>query len=129
MAITVIGSNGGNGVIRLLIKNSIVSSDCADHIAAQVSGTALRIVGVLRKAIAADLEVQIILTRIVPTVIDHMPLATVTIPASTAQDVPVVFTTFAISKILQDDVLSFAILSSDSQSDPDGVASLTLEWS
>ena len=121
------GGGGGTGALTdlyhrtLLVKDSTPGADIADHVTVYHDGTAQRFVGVLRLAITSDLEVTVN--------VNGSALITITIPSATAVDTPVESTTFAGDVNLHDgDVLSWDILSSDSQVDAAGVASFTLEW-
>lgn len=105
----------------LLLKDTTVSDDIADHTTVYVAGTAARLVGVLRVAIAADLTVRCNL--------NGDELITLTIPAATAIDTPVESTTFEGETALEDgDVISWDVTASDDSMDGAGVASFTLEW-
>ena len=116
-----IGAGGGPYVRTLLIKNTAVGTDVADHVPIWVAGTAVRVVGVLRNAITSDLTVRVNL--------DGSPLITLTIPHTTAVDTPVVKTaTFTPTSFDDLAVLSWDITASDGSTDPKGVCSLTVEW-
>lgn len=105
----------------LLVKNTQVGNDIADHIVIQKTGTASQVVGVLRLAIAADLAININLNGAL--------LITCTIPLATSVDTPLTFTSFSSTALTANDVLSFDITASDGSLDVAGVASFTLEWS
>src|SRR5215472_9462259 len=96
-------------------------TDIAPFVPIYNPGPGIRAIGVLRKAITADLVITI--TRNAET----SPLFTFTLPAATAIATDV---TLDISKItFKDlDVLKPSITASDSSSDIDGVATLTIEW-
>ena len=112
---------GGPFVRTLLLKDTTVKNDVADHVPIFVAGTAVRIVGVLRRLITVDLVVRVNL--------DGSPLITLTIPAATAIDTPVEKTATFTPKAFGDlAVLSWDVLSSDGASDAAGICSVTVEW-
>jgi len=105
----------------LLLKDSTVGDDIADHTTVYVAGTAARLVGVLRVAIEADLTVR--------CNVNGEELITLTIPAATVVDTPVESTTFEGETALEDgDVISWDVTESDGAQVGAGVASFTLEW-
>lgn len=105
----------------LLLKDSAVGDDIADHVTVYGSGTAQNFTGVLRKTITADLTVRV--NR------NGTPLAVLTIPAATPIDTPVATTTFTGGTAMTDgQVLSWDVVASDESTDKAGVASFTLEW-
>lgn len=117
------GGTGGAGKFQrtLVIKNAKVGTDIADHVTAYASGTATRIVGVLRIAIAADLTVMVKK--------NDSDFVEITIPAGTLVDDPVTQSTFVGSKVVTDnDVFSWDITASGGEKDATGVATFTLEW-
>jgi hypothetical protein len=111
---------GGPYVRTLLLKDTTVGNNIADHVPIYVAGTAMRIVGVLRKAIAADLAVRVNL--------NGSALTTLTIPRATAVDTPVVGTSPTPPALADLAVLSWDVTASDGSMDPAGVASFTVEW-
>ncbi len=118
------GSGGGTGKLHrtLLVKDTTVGNDIADRVTAYASGTASRIVGVLRKPITASLTVRVNK--------NGTAFVTITIPSATAISVPVTQTTFAGSAaVLDGDVFSWDITASDGSRDVAGIASFTLDWS
>jgi hypothetical protein len=117
------GGGPGVGHRTLLLKDTTVGDNIADHVTAYMSGTAQRIVGVLRKAITSDLVVRV--NR------NSNELVTITIPLATAIDTPVEVTTFVLAEktIADGDVFSFDVVDSDGLRDKAGVAAFTLEWS
>jgi hypothetical protein len=120
--ITSFYGRAGTVYIRtLLVKNTQVGSDIADHIVIQKTGTASQVVGVLRLAIAADLAININLNGTL--------LISCTIPLATPVDTPLTFMSFSSTALTANDVLSFDITASDGSLDVAGVASFTLEWS
>lgn len=112
---------GGGGLFHrtLLLKDTATGSDVADHVTAYGTGTAHRVVGVLRKAIDSDLTVRVNL--------NGGMLAEITIPAATAINTPIVVTTTA--DITDGDVFSWDVVASDGSTDKAGVAAFTVDWS
>lgn len=114
----------GGGVFQrtLLVKDSTVGDDIADHVTVYEPGTAGQFVGVLRKVITDDLTVRVKK--------NGTALVTLTIPAATAIDTPVATTAFTAGEeaLLEGDVLTWDITESDNSRDRYGVASFTLEW-
>jgi hypothetical protein len=115
------GSGGGPYVRTLLLKNTAVGDDIADHVPIYTAGSAVRLIGVLRKAITADLTLRVKL--------NGTALVTLTIPLSTAVDTPVMATTFTPPTLADLGILSWDVTASDGSSDINGVASFTLQWS
>lgn len=113
-------SNAGPYIRTLVLKDLTVGDDIADHVPIYIAGSAIRVIGVLRKAITADLVVRINL--------DGDELLTATIPADTAADTPLEFTGFIDAALADLAVLSFDITGSDGQIDSAGVATFTLQW-
>jgi hypothetical protein len=108
-----------------LLQSLAVASDVAPHVVAYPGGTLSSVVGTLRKAIAADLVVNLnVVTASTSTL-----LGTFTIPSSTAINTPIVFTSFAFSAIGDYDVLSWDVTASDGSSDVNGVVSYSAYWS
>ena len=115
------GTGGGGPYIRtLLLKDTTVGNDIADHVPIYVAGTAMRIVGVLRLAITADLTVRVNL--------DGTALTSLTIPHTTPVDTPVVGTSPAPPTLGDLAVLSWDVTASDGSTSPGGVCSITVEW-
>lgn len=117
------GAGGGGAAHRtLLVKDAAIGNDIADHVTAYRSGTASRIVGVLRKAITDDLTVRVNKNGV--------ELVTITIPATQDVDDPLEVTTFATGEegITDGDVFSWDVTESDEQRDKAGIAAFTLEW-
>src|SRR4030095_16918118 len=105
----------------LLLKDTAVGDDIADHVTVYADGTAVNFTGVLRRSITADLTVRVNL--------DGAAFATLTIPAATVTDTPVETTTFTPDTAMTDgQVLSWDVVASDASKDRAGVASFTLEW-
>ncbi len=114
-------SGGGGPYIRtLLLKDTAVGDDIADHVPIFVEGAAVRVVGVLRLPISADLTVRINL--------DGAALVSITIPSATAVDTPVVASAFTGDHLGDLAVLSWDVVASDGSTDAAGVASFTLQW-
>jgi hypothetical protein len=122
-------SAGGKGgrIRTLLLKDSTVGDDIADHVTIYVPGNASRVVGVLRLPITADLTVRI--NKVTPpdTAVE---LISCTIPADTEVNTPIEFTDFANDPepLLDGDVLIWDVTESDGQIDAAGVAAFTFEW-
>jgi hypothetical protein len=116
------GEPGAGGVFQrtLLLKDTAVGNDIADHVTVYEPGTATQIVGVLRKEITSALTVRVNK--------NGTPLITITIPAATAVDTPVTSTAFTSAAMAEGDVLTWDITASDASRDGAGVASFTLEW-
>ncbi len=106
----------------LLLKDTAVGDDIADHVTALDSGIGLRLTGLLRKAIVADLTVQ--------ARKEGVAIISLTIPLATAVDTVLESTTFADDPqvFTRGEVLSWDVLASDGSVDKAGVASFTLEW-
>lgn len=106
----------------LLLKDTAVGNDIADHVTVWgAAGTISLVVGVLRKAITADLTVRV--------KIDGVTLGSFTIPLATAVDTPVEFTTFAgATAVTLEQVFSWDVTASDGSLDGAGVASFTVIW-
>jgi hypothetical protein len=114
----------GGGVFQrtLLLKDTIVGNDIADHVTIYEPGTATQIVGVLRQTITSPLTVRVKK--------EGANLVTITIPSSTAIDTPVISTAFVAGQevFAEGEVLTWDITASDNSQDKYGVASFTLEW-
>ena len=126
-------SSGGGGPFQrtLLLKDTTVGNDIADHVAVYgattgQSSTAKRLLAVLRKAITSDLTVRINLYKSDGTSLGVV--GTYTIPHTTAINTPVVSTTFTTSALPDESVLTWDVTASDGSIDGDGIASFTLEW-
>jgi hypothetical protein len=107
-------------VRTLLIKDTTVGTDVADHVTIFASGTAMRLTGVLRKQIMADLVLQVNL--------NGAAFIAATIPQATAVDSVLTFNEFATVALADGSVLSAGISASDGTADVNGIASFTLEW-
>jgi hypothetical protein len=117
---------GGGGaamhVRTLLLKNSSIGTDIADHVIVQADGEGVSITGVLRIAISADLTVRVNK--------NGLAIITITIPAATPIDTPITVTTFTNDPepFVDGEVLSWDVTASGGEVDAAGVASFTLEW-
>lgn len=109
----------------LTITDTAVDDDIAPHTPVYHDGTALRLLGVLRKAITADLTVRINKAN-VELITATIPLATTVdtvLEWSLAQGSPAVLGPF-----FDKEVLTADILESDGSTDRNGVAQFTVEW-
>ncbi len=115
-------STGGGGpyIRTLLVKDTTVGNDIADRVPIFIASKAVRVLGVLRKAISANLTVRIKL--------NGTAIATVTIPSATAVGVSVVSATFVNSTLPDKSVLSWDITASDGSKDVNGIASFTVQF-
>lgn len=108
------------GIRTLVLKDTAIGDDIADHVTAYLAGTGVRIVGVLRLAISSDLTVRVNK--------NGAPFIVATIPAATAVDDPVEETGFTDPAVADGDIFSWDVLASDGSADLAGVATFTLEW-
>ncbi len=125
------GGGGGPFQRTLLIKNTTVGDDIADHVTCYgpvpgVTHTVILVTGVLRKAITADLTVRI--NNVSPDGATTIVVGTFTIPMATAVDVPVSFTSFTNASLPDLSTFTWDITASDGSKDSAGVASFTIEW-
>jgi hypothetical protein len=104
----------------LLLKDTSVGDDIADHVPIWQAGTGVRVIGVLHYAITSDLVVRVKM--------NGMALITLTIPAATVVDTPVVATTFTPPGFADLAILSWDVLASDGSADRGGICSITVEW-
>lgn len=106
----------------LLVKDTTVAANCADNVTIYIAGTAARLTGVLRKAIASALSITVRL--------NGDPLISATIPSTTAIDVVLTFVGFTTNPqpLPQEGVLSWDITASDGSKDPAGIAAFSLLW-
>lgn len=113
---------GGPYVRTLLLKDTTVGNRITDSVPIWVTGTGTRVIGVLRKTIASNLTVRFNKAGV--------SLGTFTIPSATAIDTSVYLTAgIAGVAFTAGEVLSADVTASDGQTDVNGVASFTLEWS
>lgn len=103
----------------LLLKDTTVGDDIADHLTVQESGQGTFITAVLRKAIEEDLTVEVVKEGIV--------IGTITVPSATAVDQPINLDISTVA-FVEDEVISWNVTASDGQTDQAGVASVTVEW-
>lgn len=117
-----VGGVGGAFIRTINFFTLVPGTSIAPYVPIYSGGPGMRAIGVLRKTITADLVITI--TRNAET----SPLFTFTLPASTpvATDVVMDISSITFADL---DVLKPAITASDSSSDADGVATLTIEWS
>jgi len=113
-------AGSGPYVRTLLLKDTAIGNDIADHVPIYQAGSGIRVVGVLRKAIAADLSVRVNMNGIA--------LTTLTIPQTTAVDTPVVGTVFTSPSFADLAVLSWDVTASDGSTDVAGIASISVTW-
>lgn len=121
------GTGGGPFQRTLLLKDTTVGNDIADHVTIWVAGTAASVQAVLRKAITVDLTVRINVTVSGITT----ALGTFTIPHTTAVNAALTFastsftgsTTFPVLG-----VLSWDVTASDGSKDGAGIASFSVLW-
>ena len=119
-------AGGGPYHRTLLLKNAPVGDNIADVVPVYVAGAAVRIIGVLRTAITADLTVRVRYKTVADPTISE--LVSITIPSDTAINTPITETAF-LTTALADLVLFFwDVTESDNQTDAGGVASFTLQW-
>jgi hypothetical protein len=114
-------AGGGPYIRTLLLKDCTIGNDIADHVPIYVAGTAVRLIGVLRKTITSNLTVRVKL--------NGMALITLTIGPSVAVDYPVIGATFTPPGLPDLGILTWDVTASDGSSDLNGVASFTLQWS
>ena len=119
---------GGGGPYHrtLLLKNSTVGDNIADVTPVYVAGAAVRMIGVLRKAITADLTVRVRYKTVDDATIHD--LVTITIPSDTAINTPVSETGFLATALADLVIFLWDVTESDGQQDAGGVASFTLQW-
>lgn len=110
----------GPYIRTLLLKDTTIGNDIADHVPIYVAGPAMRIIGVLRKVIASDLTVRVKL--------NGSTLTSLTIPHTTPVDTPVVGTSPTPPTLADLAVLSWDVTASSGETDIDGVASITVQW-
>lgn len=106
----------------LLLKDTTEGNDIADHTTVYADGIGTRIVGVLRRAIIADLQVR--LNK------DGTAIITLNIPYLTPIDTPVESSAFTSTPMpfTDGEVLTWDVTNSDGSKDRNGVAALTVEW-
>jgi hypothetical protein len=114
------GTGVETNIRTLVLKDTAIGDDIADHVTAYVPGTARRITGVLRRPAGSDLAIRVNK--------NGTEFVVITIPAGTAIDTPVEETAFADPAIADGDVFSWDVTASDGSADRAGVATFTLEW-
>jgi hypothetical protein len=114
----------------LLLKDTTVGNDIADHTTVYAGGTGRRLTGVLRNAISSDLTVRVNKYTVSSPVAAATAICTLTIPSGTPINTPVTQTTFTDDpqQFSDGDVLIWDVVASDGQTDAAGVAAFTLEW-
>lgn len=122
----IVSSGGGPFHRTLLLKDTAVGDDIADVVPVYVAGSAVRIIGVLRKAITDDLTVRVRYRTVDDPTINE--LVTITIPSATAIHEPVIETGFLETALSDLVIFLWDVTASDGQSDAAGVASFTLQW-
>ncbi len=101
------------------IKDTTAGTNIAPNLTVQATGPGIKITGVLRRGITADLVVKVN--------VGGVALGTLTIPQATAVRVPV-STSIKNKKLVENQVITFDVVAGDSQKDKNGVATLTIEW-
>ena len=114
------GTIPGPYIRTLLLKNTTVGNDVADHVPIYQAGSVIRVIGVLRRMVATDLTVRIKL--------NGKNLVTMTIPHTTLVDSPVITLPPTPEALADVAVLSWDVVASDGTIDAAGVASFTIEW-
>lgn len=111
--------------VRTLDLNvTTVGNNIAHPTVFHPGGTPLLLAGVLRKTIASDLTVRLNAS----TATASNAIAMITIPSSQPLNTPVLVTTFTMTAINDQAVLTWDVTASDGSSDPNGVASFSLWW-
>ncbi len=101
------------------INDSTPGTNIAPNLTVQGTGRGLKIAGVLRVAISADLVVRVNVAGIA--------IGTLTIPAATAIKTKVE-TPIVTQKLVEGTIITWDIVSSDSSKDINSIASITVEW-
>ena len=115
----------------LLLKDLTVGVSIADHTTIWKDGTAKRVTATLRKALSADLKVELWKIDAKNTGAGFQKLIAMTIPQAHAINTPMDFTSFTSNslKAMHDgDVLRWDITASDGQTDRSGVAAFSFQW-
>jgi hypothetical protein len=120
------GGGGGGGVPSpqmywrtIDVNNTAVGLNIAPNLNVQGTGKGIKIIGVLRQPISADLVVRVNVAG------DE--LGTLTIPAATPVKTKVE-TPIVNKTLVQDTVMTWDIVSSDGSRDSNSIASVTVEW-
>lgn len=121
------GAAAGRGPYTrtLLLKDTQVGVDIADHTTVYADGVGVRMVGVLRVLISMDLTVSLSKSGEV--------IMQMTIPAATLIDDPVESTAWLEPPgpnvpFVDGQVLTWNVVSSDASAHKHGIASFTVEW-
>ncbi len=101
------------------INDTTVGTNIAPNLSVQGTGQGIKITGILRKVITADLVVQVNVNSLV--------LGTLTIPAATAVKTEV-STPIVNQKLVIGMPMTFDITGSDGSKDKNGIATVTVEW-
>jgi hypothetical protein len=126
---TTTGGAAGPFHRTLLLKDTTVGNDIADHTTIEIAGTALRLTGTLRLPITADLTVQCMIAHAGD--IAFTELISLTIASGHPINSPIDgkdFTSTAAKSLLYNDVVRWDVIASDGQTDRSGVASFDLIW-
>jgi hypothetical protein len=110
----------------LLIRNTAVADDVADHVTVYASGTGAEIEAVLRKPITSDLVVRINKNgvELLTVTIDHL-----TVGIDDPQYFPILIGSPPIlAPFVKGEILTVDVLDSDGSSDAEGVCSFTIIW-
>ncbi len=101
------------------INDSTPGTNIAPNLTVQGTGRGLKIAGVLRVAISADLVVRVNVAGVA--------IGTLTIPAATPIKTKVE-TPIVTQKLVEGTIITWDIVSSDSSKDINSIASITVEW-
>jgi hypothetical protein len=106
----------------LVIANTATGVSIANPVTVYAVNTGIpqQLAVVLRKGIIAPLEVRVNQ--------NGSPLVLITVPYTTAVNTPVTNTTFLQTPMVVGAVITWDILASDGSSDPNGIATATLNW-
>ena len=116
-----IAGQRGPFIRTLLIKDSTIGDDIADHVPAFVAGKGVRLLAVRRAEIEDDLTVRVNK--------NGDPFITLTLPAATPLYDVVEGTAFVTDESIGDLVVfSWDITASSEETDVNGIASFTLCW-
>jgi len=111
-------------VRTLDINDTTVGSDIAHPTMIHPAGNTMLIAGILRQTIAEPLVVRANIST--PT--SSNAVGIITFPANQPILTPVLLTTFTMSTLPDQGVLTWDILASDGSTSPDGVASVSIWW-
>lgn len=118
------GSTGGRPNPQMFwrtidINNTGAGINIAPNLTVQGTGKGIKIAGVLRQTISADLVVRVNCAG--------LELGTLTIPAATPVKTKVE-TSIATKQLVEGTIITWDIVSSDGSTDINSVASITVEW-